>query len=265
MRHLFTPDGEAALAETLRRHPLLAFDFDGTLAPIVPTPDSARISQAVAARLRRLSTVRPVAIVTGRSVEDVLGRLGFEPLFVIGNHGAQDSAEPAASSARARALDPLRDRLRARAPALTGAGIAVEDKGQSIALHYRLSRDRPRARSLIDDLLAATGGSLRTFESRLAANAVAHDAPDAMRALREAAARCGAGAVLFVGDDANDGSVFRAVPPGWLTVRIRRDDPTSGARYFLDSPSEVAMLLERTLQGTDATARAYAPGRRAGA
>lgn len=50
MQHLFTPAGEAALAATLQRRPLLAFDFDGTLAPIVARPDDARISQAVSAR-----------------------------------------------------------------------------------------------------------------------------------------------------------------------------------------------------------------------
>ena len=39
MQHLFSPDGEAALAAVLRLRPLMAFDFDGTLAPIVARPD----------------------------------------------------------------------------------------------------------------------------------------------------------------------------------------------------------------------------------
>src|SRR6476620_2607546 len=39
MRHLFSAEGEAALVATMARRPLLAFDFDGTLAPIVPRPD----------------------------------------------------------------------------------------------------------------------------------------------------------------------------------------------------------------------------------
>jgi trehalose 6-phosphate phosphatase len=43
MDHLFTPDGEAALASVMRRVPLLAFDFDGTLAPIVDRPDDASV------------------------------------------------------------------------------------------------------------------------------------------------------------------------------------------------------------------------------
>ena len=39
--HLLSPAGDAAIAELLTRQPLLAFDFDGTLAPIVAVPAEA--------------------------------------------------------------------------------------------------------------------------------------------------------------------------------------------------------------------------------
>ena len=84
MQHLFTPAGEAALVATLQRRPLLAFDFDGTLAPIVARPDDARISQAVGQRLRALAAQLPVAIISGRLVADVRERLSFEAPYVIG-------------------------------------------------------------------------------------------------------------------------------------------------------------------------------------
>ena len=90
MQHLFSPKGEAALAALLRLQPLMAFDFDGTLAPIVAHPTDARIPPAVLTRLRALAQRLPVAIVTGRSVADVRARLGFEPHFVIGNHGVHE-------------------------------------------------------------------------------------------------------------------------------------------------------------------------------
>ena len=67
MKRLFTPEGETALADTMRRQPLLAFDFDGTLAPIVARPDDARVPPAVAHRLQRLASRLPVAIVSGLS------------------------------------------------------------------------------------------------------------------------------------------------------------------------------------------------------
>ena len=79
MRHLLSARGEAALAALMRRRPLLAFDFDGTLAPIVARPEDARVPAAVAARLAVLALRLPVAIVTGRAIGDVRHRLGFEP------------------------------------------------------------------------------------------------------------------------------------------------------------------------------------------
>lgn len=247
MQHLFTPAGEAALAAILRRRPLLAFDFDGTLAPIVARPDDARISQAVSSRLRILAARLPVAIVTGRAVSDVRGRLGFEPHYIVGSHGAEDGLDAGAADAQARALDPLRDLLRLRGVNLAAAGIWVEDKVLSIALHYRLARDPTGARGLIDELLAQPGRSVQVFGGKMVVNVMAPDAPDKADAVRALVVRNGASCALFAGDDVNDESVFVSAPPDWLTLRIGRDDPSSRARFFLDSPGEVAMLLERML------------------
>ncbi len=247
MQHLFTPEGEAALAAVLRLHPLVAFDFDGTLAPIVARPDNARISQGVGQRLRALAALLPVAIVTGRTVADVRERLGFAPQFVVGNHGAEDPDDAPGTARRTAALGPLRAALQAQAPALAAAGITVEDKGLSIALHYRLSRERARAQALIVALLAQQGQGLRIFGGKMVVNAMASDAPDKAHAVLSLVARCGAAAAFFAGDDVNDESVFVAAPAHWLTLRIGRDDPTSRARFGLDGPQEMAVLLERML------------------
>jgi trehalose 6-phosphate phosphatase len=247
MQHLFTAEGEAALAAVLLLRPLLAFDFDGTLTPIVARPNDAHISQALSTRLKALAARLPVAIVTGRAVADVRGRLGFEPHYIVGSHGAEEVLEPTAAAALARALDGLREGLRAHRDQLRDAGVTVEDKGQSIALHYRLSRDRPRARKLIADLLTPVPAGLRVFAGKMVVNAVAADAPDKADAVHALVARCGAAAALFAGDDVNDEPVFVSAPPHWLTLRIGREDPNCRARFYLDGPQEMAMLLERTL------------------
>ena len=87
MRHLFSPEGEAALAAVLHRRPVLGFDFDGPLAPIVSRPDEARIPQPLAGRLQALAALRPVVVVSGRAVADLRGRLGFVPHHVVGSRG----------------------------------------------------------------------------------------------------------------------------------------------------------------------------------
>jgi trehalose 6-phosphate phosphatase len=244
MRHVLEQSGEAALAAVLRRQPLLGFDFDGTLAPIVARPEQARISQSVSGKLRRLAQRLPVAIVTGRIASDVMRRLDFEPYAVVGNHGADVGASRAAEAARA--LDGVRQLLAARAPELTREGVTVEDKQLSIALHYRLSARPLQAVALIRDVLHGTGPECRIFGGKMVENVTAAALPDKGTAMHELVRQCGAASAFFMGDDVNDEAVFSSAPDDWLTVRIGRD-PASRADYFLDSTAEVGLLLDRLL------------------
>lgn len=247
MQHLFGPDGETALAATLQQRPLLAFDFDGTLTPIVARPNDARLSSAVAQRLATLAAHLPVAIVTGRSVEDVRGRLGFAPRFIVGNHGAEDETDRAASGPSSAAMVQQRQRIRDHGAALEAVGVTVEDKGQSIALHYRLARNRGRALQMIEEVLAGRDGDLHVFGGKLVVNVTSRHAPDKADAVQNLLRRSGAPCAIYAGDDVNDEPVFTAAPASWLTIRIGRDTPRSSARFFLDSPAEMAMLLERMI------------------
>lgn len=247
MQHLFSPEGDAALAAAMALRPLMAFDFDGTLAHIVAHPDDARISQAVATRLKRLARQLPVAIVTGRAADDVRDRLGFEPHYVVGNHGAEDDADRRGAADCRVALDPLREALAAHADALATAGVMIEDKGQSIALHYRLSRDRDAALALIDDLLAPQQSALHVFAGKMVVNATAAGAPDKADAVRTLMERAGVTSAFFAGDDVNDEPVFESAAPDWLTVRVGRPELASHARFYLHGPQEMALLLDRTL------------------
>jgi trehalose 6-phosphate phosphatase len=247
MKHLFSPEGRHALEDVLQHQPLLAFDFDGTLAPIVARPDDARVPVPLARRLAQLAQLRPVAVVTGRRIADVVERLGFVPHYLVGNHGAEDPARPADPHALA-AMDHLRRLLDERAPALQAAGVRVEDKGLSVALHYRLAADRAHAQTAIDDALAALDPALERFGGKCVVNVVPAGVPDKGEAVTALQERSGAGAVVFIGDDVNDESVFRLAGEHWLTVRIGRDDPQSSARFFLDSQAEVATLLQDMLE-----------------
>src|SRR4051794_5660589 len=212
MKHLFTSEGEDALQAVMRLRPLLAFDFDGTLAPIVAHPDEARVAEAVSRGLAALARDLPVAIITGRSVADVRPRLGFEPHFVIGNHGAEDPGEPQAPRG-SLALDALRERIAAHAGQLAGAGVTVEDKRFSIALHYRLAADAGAALVCIEALLQGIEPALRRFGGKCVVNVLAEGLPDKGDALAALVARSQTEAAVFVGDDVNDEAVFLRARP----------------------------------------------------
>ena len=247
LRSLLGPQGLEALEALVRAPVLFAFDFDGTLAPIRPRPDDVHVSATIALRLDKLARARPVAIVTGRRIADVRERLGFTPAWIIGNHGAEDEGDPDAAARAHLALDALRERLREREDGLAGAGVLVEDKGQSLALHFRPAPDRDAANAMIEDVLAGFTGALHVFGGKLVWNAVAADAPDKAVAVQRLIARAGVQAAFFAGDDVNDEPVFAAAQRHWVTVRIGCERRASAARFCIAGPHEMAGVLDRIL------------------
>jgi len=247
IRYLFTPEGDTDLTWVIGHQPMLAFDFDGTLAPIVARPSQARVPVTTLRRLHRLTQRLPLAVISGRTVADLQRRLGFTPAHVVGNHGAEDPHTALRPEWEA-ALDGLRERLRAATAQLRHAGVTVEDKGASLALHYRLAGDRPAAIALIEQLLDPLDAGLHAFGGKMVTNVVCAAADDKATALRRLALRTEAHAVLYLGDDVNDESVFAAHEPSWLTVRVGDDHRDSAARYFISGPREVPRLLDRVLQ-----------------
>lgn len=248
MRHLFSPAGEAAIARLmLRRRVLLAFDFDGTLAPIVARPDDVRVSLAMARRLETLAARCTVAVITGRSVADVRPRLGFTPAYVVGNHGAEGLDW--APSGQGMAM--LRKRIDVQAEALQAAGVQVEDKQLSLALHYRLARDRDAALLAIEQLVDGLPPDLHSFGGKCVVNIVNRDAPDKGAAALALLRLSGCEALFFVGDDVNDEAVFERARDDWLTVRIGRAQGASRAMFFLDTHAEMKSLLERIQRALD--------------
>lgn len=248
-----SPQGRQQLQAILQPPPaLLVFDFDGTLAPIVAQPDAARAPLAVARALEALQQQHVVAIVTGRAVSDVVGRLGFVPDHILGSHGAEDPADAHAATRIAEhrgALDGLRAACRGRwAASLADAGVLVEDKGLSLAFHYRLARDRDQALSVVRALLAEHGAGLRMFDGKCVVNAMADEAPDKGDAVETLVSRTGIDRVVFAGDDVNDEPVFERRRPSWFTVKVGGDPRQSAAEFHLSGTAEMALFLAACLR-----------------
>ncbi|HSD11890.1 MAG TPA: trehalose-phosphatase, partial [Candidatus Binatia bacterium] len=90
MKDVLKPSNRRVLAEFAGSNLLLAFDFDGTLAPIVATPARARMRATTARLMNELKDLYPCVVISGRARADVLERLGNLPgLGVIGNHGIE--------------------------------------------------------------------------------------------------------------------------------------------------------------------------------
>jgi trehalose 6-phosphate phosphatase len=195
---------------------LIALDFDGTLAPIVERPENSRLAEGALEVLQVLAAkVRQLALISGRGAEEVVrlgGLEGVEKLRVLGHYGLQswhggrlDSPPPAPGVALARRRLP---ELLAGAP----AGVYVEDKRHSVAVHTRPAASPQQA---LDDLtpelwaLAADAG-LEAVPGRfvLELRPPGVDKGTALRGLIDDTA---ATTVIYVGDDVGDLPAFQAV------------------------------------------------------
>lgn len=237
------------------RRLLVALDFDGTLAPIVDHPAGAALPPRARGVLERLAR-RPdtdVAVVSGRALEDVRGRVELDGIFYAGNHGMEiegpgvQSTHREAAEARpaiARCAEEVRAALQ-EVP-----GVVVEDKGLTLSVHYRLARgdDVPRVAEAVrracgeDPALRVTRGKM-VLEVR---PAVDWDKGSAIRLLLEVV-EAGAATpvpVVYFGDDATDEDAFRALRGRGTGVLVADPLPEStAASAWLRSPDEVVDLL----------------------
>lgn len=241
------------LARLAGTRALLAFDFDGTLAPLHPDRAAAAMRPRTRALLIRVCERFPCAVISGRSRADTAARVAGVPVrHVIGNHGLEPGGDlRAAERVATRAMAKLRPQL------ARWRGVELEDKHYSFSLHYRRARPQEAVRDELMALLAGLKVPLRIIPGKLVINAVAAKAPHKGDALLALMARERAELALYVGDDVTDEDVFELhqprehLPLSWLasasqilTVRVGRSR-SSAASYFLRGQLQIDELLTR--------------------
>ena len=239
MRYLLSRQNLAVLSQVGWSRVLLAFDFDGTLAPIVRDRASASMRARTARLLARTCALYPCAVISGRSKADVAARLGEAAVkYVVGNHGLEPGHSLAHFARETALAAPL---LR---QALDGfGGIDVEDKRYSLAIHYRRSRRKREARTAIQKAVARLPHPMRMILGRFVVNVVPDGAPNKGDALIRLRTQARADTALYVGDDLTDEDVFVLDQPGrLLTVRVGASR-SSAAAYFLRAQGEIDDLL----------------------
>ena len=222
-------------------------DVDGTLVRLQPRPAGVRMPRAVRNVLKRLAT-HPnalVTIVTGRRLRDARALVGLDGLRYFGVHGGEPEEGLAVVGTESRAaLDAARRSVRRLFDGVRG--IWIEDKGISIAVHYRGVRRRTAeaAAQTLAGLAERWGDSLHILNGSRVWEILPREIPGKSAAveavLRTARPDC---AVVYIGNDGTDEVAFAALPDQ-ITVRVGRD-PRTLARFFVRAPSEVHRLLDR--------------------
>lgn len=190
------------------RSTLLAFDFDGTLAPICDDPDAVRLPRAAAALLARATELTGVvvAVVSGRDADDLAARTQATGAYLVGSHGIE---------IRGPGGVPVRDALPLRVEVephlradIEGAGLRLEEKKHGVTLHWR---------GIESDAIAPLAGRFRGWarsadlavtEGRCVVEAHRHGAGKE-EALRWLCSALGTSRVIYAGDDVTDFGALR--------------------------------------------------------
>jgi trehalose 6-phosphate phosphatase len=231
-------------------HIAVLLDVDGTLLDIAPTPQQVEVPQTLRQTLARVAERLggAVALVSGRPLADL--DLIFAPLRLaaIGGHGAEirPRAGGRAIEERAAGLESglTRD---LRAIAARYPRVTVEDKGYSLALHYRAAPEAGPA--LVEEVRRACDAAAPNSVELLPGKAVieikpaGYDKGTAVRELMKHAPFAGR-APIFIGDDKTDEPAFAVVPQfNGRAISVGRTMP--GAEDRFQSPADVREWLDR--------------------
>lgn len=244
MHYLFEKKFLKQIQQLSQKNTLFAFDFDGTLAKISKNADKATLSRRNQAFLMRLSCLAPVAIISGRGVDDLKKRIDIPDIDLVGNHGLEGIHRWKSKQMKAKKL--CQQWLRQLKRHHLGPGIFIENKRYSLSIHFRDSKNKKISAKTIADTIEQLKPSPRIIHGKCVYNIIPAHSPHKGTALLELKRVKKIKKIFYVGDDDTDEDVFKLKNPALLSVRVGKKK-TSQAQYYLQRQSEVSKVLETIL------------------
>jgi trehalose 6-phosphate phosphatase len=227
-------------------------DIDGTLLDLAPTPREVWVPPGLSKTLNRLlmRTSGALALVSGRSLNDIDLIFAPEQFPAVGGHGAEMRVSTD-SEAVATHAPPMDKELKRRLAAIAklSPGILLEDKGYSLALHYRLA---PHAEKAIYEAVALIRADLPNAPIEVLPGKcvceIKHSGFNKATGVRELMAHepFKGRRPIFIGDDVTDEAVFGIMPDldGFAFSVGRRAQGVAG---HFDEPRDVREWLAHLL------------------
>jgi trehalose 6-phosphate phosphatase len=224
---------------------LLLLDFDGTLVPVIDDPEGVSLDPLARRVLGRLARHRGsrVYIMSGRRLADLRRRVKIPGVRLLGLHGWEKTGATLPPSQK-QVLHEAKIWLAEHLPPLPG--IAVEDKGYALAVHYRGAHP-PAVRAAGKAVAAAIDHfrpGLRLLKGKeiweLLPRAIVGKGRATQGLLKELPKDT---LPIFIGDDVSDESAFAVLRHG-LAVHVGNGAKTR-ATFCLRDPGEVREFLER--------------------
>jgi trehalose 6-phosphate phosphatase len=227
-------------------------DIDGTLLELMPTPREVWVPPGLTKTLKRLlvRTNGALALVSGRSLNDIDLIFAPDQFPVVGGHGAEMRIDPHSESVASYA-PPMDKELKRRLAAIAklSPGILLEDKGYSLALHYRLA---PHAEKAIYEAVSLIRADLPNAPIEILPGKcvceIKHAGFTKATGVRELMTRepFKGRRPFFIGDDVTDETVFGIMPDyDGLAFSVGRR--AKGVSGHFDSPGDVREFLAHLL------------------
>lgn len=250
-------------AERLQAKRLAVFlDYDGTLTPIVDTPEQALLSPEMRETLGRLGEVCTLAVVSGRAMDNVRQKVALDDLSYAGDHGFEiqtASGETIRHDQGEAFMAQVQSATAMLEEKLQGIqGALVEPKKFSLSVHYRLVSDDDFAtvEAAVNEGVAAHDKlrlhhGKKVFEIR---PKIDWHKGKAVLWLLEALKLGDDVLPIYVGDDTTDEDAFRALAENQrgMGVLVAEAPKPSAAHYRVRDVEETRRFLEALIQLTEA-------------
>lgn len=230
-----------------RSNLFLFLDYDGTVTPIVDSPDKAILSKGMRSLIIKLKEIIPVAIVSGRSLNDIKQRVNIEKMIYAGNHGAEiwDGNKLVVGQQLSDSKQVLEKIIKELKEALSSVqGVMVEDKGITASIHYRKVNTQNICRlfDIFWSIADSYKGLFRIISGKKVFEIRPHGIWNKGDAVKWIWKNFGRKRVpLYVGDDATDEDAFKVIKGKGIGICIGRNPETD---YYLESQEEVKRLLQ---------------------
>lgn len=190
-------------------------DFDGTLTPIFDDPRDTVLSSAMRDTLSELSgKLELVAVVSGRDMRTLREMVGLKSVTYVGNHGLEVwRARGARAEREAQVADGLMGDVEKGVGGIGVSGLSLEDKGMSVAVHYRNAPDPTTARSALSQVLKslAVARGLEIREGKMVLEIGPRTSVNKGTAVVRLAREFELTGAIFIGDDVTDCDAFDAL------------------------------------------------------
>ena len=246
------PSALKHVQEIARRtdRPAIFLDYDGTLTPIVSHPENALLSDSTRQALQELVLQAPVAILSGRDLDDVRQRVNIGAIVYAGSHGFDIAGPRRLRKEMAAEFLPKLDMVEKELGKQLGGipGAIVERKRFSIAAHYRNvnESDVPKVERAVSEV-AARHRELRKMDGKKVYELLPDIDWDKGKAvlwlLENLGLEHGKVRPIYIGDDRTDEDAFRALEKSGIRILASEQPRSTAASYSLKDPTEVERFL----------------------